>query len=289
MTLDIGLTRGIDGRAMSVADSLCYACFTHVPLLVEYPPFVKTIYLGEAQAEGRLNLRDLAPRWAQYHGMIGGSTGSFALRNYILANQPEARQVGICQYRKFLARYPVGQPGAPSRAIMDVITPQSVTQDLLADSMLPGDHEFLLVRPSHLMVHGIVEPYLGQYVYAHQVEDFLRFVAMAVDLGVLDKHDVVPLFDERVFFIGGMELGVFPADLWLPTIGAIEEVTWACVQHHGTRRGGDQARLWGFCMERLGSYLLVKRLRALGGPALSGNFFGHLTLITEDGTYVPGI
>jgi len=269
--------------------SLCYACFTHVPLPVTYPSFVRTINLGGAQAPGRLNLRYLAPRWAAYHGMLGGSVGSFALRNYILADQPETRQVGICQYRKFLTRYRVGQPGAASHEMMDVIDRGGATEDVLADSMLPEDHEFLVVRRSHLMVHGIVQPYLTQYVYAHHVEDLLRFVAMAVELGVLDKHEVVALFDERIFIIGGVELGVFPADFWLPTIGAIERVTWACVQHHGTRRDGGQARLWSFCMERFGSYLLVKRLRALSGPTLNGNFFGHLTLITEDGTYVPGI
>ncbi len=290
MIVDTELRSRSGSGMTSVADSLCYGCITHVPMLVEYPSFVKTIHLGEAQAPGRLNLRDLAPRWVPYHGIIGGSVGTFALRNYILAHRPEVRQVGICQYRKFVTRDRVGQPGAPSHAIMDVITPQSATKDLLADSMPPKDHPFLLVKPTNLTLNGVVLPYLTQYMYAHHVEDLLRFIAMAVELGVLDKHDVVPLFDETVFLLGGIELGVFPADFWLPTFGAIEEVTWACVQRYDTRREGSQARAWGFCMERLGSYLLLKQLRLLGGEAgVSANYFGYLTLITKDGTYVPGI
>lgn len=289
MTVDTALSGSIDCSMTNLADSLCYACLTHVPMLVEYPHFVKTIYLGEAQALGELNLRNLAPRWAPYHRMIGGSTGSFALRNYILSRQPKARHVGICQYRKFVTRDRVGRPGAPSHAIMDVIIPQNVMKDRLADSMLPKDHDFLLVKPTHLTLNGIVQPYLTQYMHAHHVEDLLRFTAMAVELGVLDRHDVVPFFEERVFFIGGIELGVFPVDFWLPTMGQIEEVTWACIQHHGTQRDGAQLRLWGFCAERLSSYLLVKRLRTLSGQSmLSSSHFGHLTLITEDGTYVPG-
>ena len=287
MTVDIEVGGNINSPATSLAGTLCYACITHVPLPVEYPAFVKTIYLGEAQAPGRLNLRDLAPRWVPYHDMIGGLVGSFALRNYILAHQPETCQVGLCHYRKFVTRYQVGRRGADDHAVMDVITRQGVTESALADCMLPEDHQFLLVKPANLTLNGAIQSYLAGYTNAHHVEDFLRFIAVAVELGVLDKHEVIPLFAETVFMVGGVELGVFPADFWLPTIGLLEEVTWACVQQHHTRReGAGQARLWGYCMERLSSYLLLKQLRTLGGEAAlgGGGHFGHLTLITEDGT-----
>ncbi len=291
MPVDFGTGGSIDRRMTGASDSLCYACITHVPLLIEYPPFVKTIYLGEAQAPGRLNLRDLAPRWAPYHSMIGGLVGSFALRNYILAQQPEARRVGICQYRKFVTRYQVGRLGPDNHTFMDVIARQGITEDILTDGMLPKDHEFLLVKPAYLTMNGAVQTYLAGYTHAHHVEDFLRFIAIAVEVGVLDKHEVTPLFAETVFMVGGVELGIFPADFWLPTIGLLEEMTWACVQLHLTRReGAGQARLWGYCMERLSSYLLLKRLRTFGGEVtVSDRHFGHLTLITEDGTYVASV
>ena len=60
-------------------------------------------------------------------------------------------------------------------------------------------------------------------------------------------------------------------------------------------REGYDARAWGFCTERLGSYLVLRRLRALGPakprflsfrhsmPTLGpSRFFGRLNLITED-------
>jgi hypothetical protein len=291
MTVDVGVRGNTDSHATSLAGTVCYACITHVPLLVEYPPFVKTIYLGEAQAPGRLNLRDLAPRWVPYHDMIGGLIGSFALRNYILAHQPETRQVGICHYRKFVTRYRIGQSGPDDHSVMDVITRHGVMESALADCMLPEDDKFLLVKPAHLTCNGAIQSYLAGYTNAHHVEDLLRFIAVAVELGVLDMHEVIPLFAETFFMVGGVELGVFPADFWLPTIGRLEEVTWACVNQHLTRReGAGQARLWGYCMERLSSFLLLKQLRTLGGEAaLSGGHFGHLTLITEDGNYVPSV
>ncbi len=58
-------------------------------------------------------------------------------------------------------------------------------------------------------------------------------------------------------------------------------------------RDGYQARLWSFCSERLGSYLLLKRLRAevaapsgsaiewLGRRRWSARFAGQLNLVTE--------
>ncbi len=91
---------------------------------------------------------------------------------------------------------------------------------------------------------------------------------------------------------GGLELGVFPAAFWLPMVGAIEAVTWECVQRYDTRREGAQARLWAYCIERLGSYLLLKQLRTrYGEPAWFETCTGYLNLIVEEGgtEYVPGI
>jgi hypothetical protein len=42
-------------------EGLVYGCLTHVPLTTDFPTFVEPILLGDAQKEGALNLRDLAP------------------------------------------------------------------------------------------------------------------------------------------------------------------------------------------------------------------------------------
>jgi hypothetical protein len=273
------------------AKALCYACITHVPPIVRFPAYVKTIYLGAVQAPGHLNLRDLAPRWDQYHSLIGGSAGSFALRNYILLQQPETLQVGVCQYRKFMTRTRIGTP-ATNYQVMDVITRTDVKDDILAECMLPNDHEFLTVKPAQFAMNGINYGYLYQYKDVHHVQDLLRFTAMAAELGVLDKQEVIPFLDEKVFMAGGVEIGIFPAAFWLATIGAVEAVTWECIQHYDVRREGAQARLWAYCIERLGSYLLLKQLRALHGAfAWMDTCTGQLNLIVEEdvGGYVPGV
>jgi hypothetical protein len=264
---------------------------THVVPPVRFPGFVKTIYLGQVQGPGRLNLKDLASRWDRYHALVGGCAGTFALRNYLLSQAAEPLQIGLCQYRKFMTRYRIGKP-ATNYQVMDVISREAIEDDTLADAMLPQGRDYLIVRPGVFELNGTHHGYLYQYKDTHYVQDLLRFTAMATELGVLDKQEVIPFLDEKIFLAGGLELGVFPAAFWLATVGAIEAVAWACVQHYDTRRDGAQARLWAYCVERLGSYLLLRQLRSrYGEVGWIDTCTGHLNLIVEEGVteYVPGI
>ena len=83
---------------------LVYACLTHVPLTLDFPPWVVPIRLGAAQQEGDLNLRDLAPEWDAHHPQLGSTAGTFALARLVRERFPQATRVAICQYRKFVSR-----------------------------------------------------------------------------------------------------------------------------------------------------------------------------------------
>lgn len=272
---------------------LVYTCHTHVPLWVDFPSYVQPIFMGASQKDGcgQLNLRDLAPQWDEFHPVVGGSVASFAFKNYLLKHHPGVRKVGICQYRKFVSRNRLGTQ-ATNFQVMDVVPSHHLPQDILKDAMLPSDEDFLLCPPGRFVLNGVEYGYLYQYKDVEFVEDLLRFVAEAVELGVLHKNEVVPLFEEKVFFPGGIELGFFPADFWIPAITAIEEVTWACLKRFDTRREGSHGRFWGYCGERLGSYLLLKQLRSkYGDTNWPARFLGYLNLITEgeEAGYKPGI
>lgn len=264
---------------------LLYACLTHVPLWVDFPAYVTPIYLGTAQAPGRLNLRDLAPEWEPYHPVLGGGAGIFALKNLVL-QRPETTLVGIGQYRKFVTRQRIGVASA-NYQVMDVLSKQQLLDQDLFDLMLPSDAPFLTGQPGSFTVNGVSFDYLYQYKDVHHVEDFLRFTAAAVELGVLDKQDVHPLFSEKIFFPGGIELGFYPVDFWVKGVTDLETVVRFCVQRYPIPRQGAQARSWAFCMERFGSFMLLKHFRAHGLQ----NPFGYLNLITEEGglNYVPGV
>ncbi len=281
---------------MAVRDAgLVYACITHVPLWLEPPPWVTTIHLGDAQGEGRLGLRELAPEWLPHHPVLGGTAGTFALRRHVLAQRPDATRVGICQYRKFVSRGRISRVRDPRYRVMDVVAKSMLAGDRYADALWPGDARFLVSRPRRFTrVFWHRRGYLREYARDHCVEDLLRFAAEAVEQGVLGAREVERFFREDVIVPGGVELGVYPADFWLEATDQIERVVRACVTKHPTARDGYQARLWSFCAERLGSWLLLKRFRTEvagkpeGGPIewfdrrrWVARFSGQLNLVTD--------
>ena len=77
-------------------------------------------------------------------------------------------------------------------------------------------------------------------------------------------------FGEDVIVPGGVELGVYPGVvLAAPASTAIERVVRACVARHADRARRLPGAAVVVLPERLGSYLLLKRLRA-GGRVGSG-------------------
>ncbi|MCA1326244.1 hypothetical protein [Herbaspirillum sp. alder98] len=268
---------------------LVFGCMTHVPLPVKFPDYVLPIYLGDAQHEGALNLRDLAPEWVPYHPIVAGMLGNFALRRLILRDYPKVQRIGVCMYRKFVSVARISGVPAEDNWMMDVVSDKEFAQQSLDQMLEPGSQEFVIGRTCGFSVGGVSAGYLKHYAISHHAEDLLRYAAAAIELGVFDKHEAEVFFNEKVFFMGGIELGVFPAQFWLRTVGQIEAVTWQCVQRYDTRREGYQARAWAFCAERLGSFLLLRELRSRYGEPAYERFFGQLNLITagDQTQYVP--
>ena len=277
---------------------LVYACLTHIPLTLDFPPWIVPIHLGAAQQQGALNLRDLAPEWDAHHPSLGSTAGTFALRRLVESRFPEATRVGICQYRKFVSRDRISAVRDPRYRVMDVVPRSGLDRERLDAALRPGDAQFLVSAPRRFTrVPWHRRGYLKEYARDHCVEDLLRFTAEAVDQGVLGRREVTEFFREDVIVPGGVELGVYPAPFWRESTAAIEAVARACVAKHATLRDAYQARLWSFCSERLGSWLLLKRFRAevsggfgAGIEAIdrrrwSRRFVGQLNLVTDGETH----
>jgi hypothetical protein len=279
--------------ALPADAGLVYACFTHVPLTLALPPYVVPIYLGAAQHAGALNLRDLAPEWEPHHPVLGSTAGAFALSNLVRERFPQATRSASAN-TAFVSRVRISGVRDPRYRVMDVVPRATLAGDRFAELLWPGEAEFLVSGPRRFTrVPWHRRGYLKEYARDHCVEDFLRFTAEAVAQGVLERKEVQSFFREDVIVPGGVELGVYPASFWLASTDSIERVVRACVARHATVRGGYQARLWSFCSERLGSYLLLKRLRAevasvpgsgiewLGRRRWRRRFVGQLNLVTE--------
>jgi hypothetical protein len=282
---------------------LVYACITHVPLWIAFPAYVTPIYLGDAQGEGKLNLRDLAPQWVPHHPILGGTAGSFALKSHLLTNRPDATHVGLCQYRKFVSRKRISGVPVPKYKSMDAVHKDRLQGAPFAEALWPGDEDFLVGEPVvFTKLPWYRKTYLKNYSRTHHVEDLLRFTAQAVEHGVLERAEVLAFYREDVFIPGGIELGVYPVEFWLRCIGQVERVVESCIARYPVRAGGYQARAWSFCAERLGSWLLLKHLRASSATGFATRhsewwnrrqwaprFTGKINLITQEqgpGRYV---
>lgn len=288
------------------ATGLVYGCLTHVPLWLEFPSFVTPIYLGQAQNPGQFNLRELAPEWEPHHPVLGGTAGSFALKNYVLKHRPDATRIGVCQYRKFVSPRRISRLAAPRYRSMDLVSKHLLTPDVFARELHPGVREFLVCGPWSFGQHwkrSRRKTYVEEYVESHHIEDLLRFTAVAVELGIIAKTDVWSFFEEDNIIPGGVELGVYPAPFWLHCIAGLESVARECVRTFPAARPGYQARSWAFCAERLGSFFLLRHFGALGDhrlrlrrlsrvlpPAWMKRNAGQLNLIVEDDVadYIPG-
>ena len=289
-----GEPRGPAGAKRPGDDGLVYACLTHVPLTLEFPPWIVPIHLGQAQRPGALNLRDLAPEWNAHHPELGSTAGAFALARLVRERFPNAARVGICQYRKFVSRARITGVRDPRYRVMDVVPRAMLDAVVLDEALWPGEARFLVTAPRRFTrVPWHRRGYLKEYARDHCVEDLLRFTSEAVETGALERREVLDFHREDVIVPGGVELGVYPADFWLASTTLVEQVARACVERYGTRRDGYQARLWSFCAERLGSWLLLKRLRAeVGARPFAGiepigrrywatRFCGQLNLVGE--------
>jgi hypothetical protein len=280
-------------------DGLVYACLTHVPLTLELPRWVVPIHLGAAQHAGALNLRDLAPEWNPHHPQLGSTAGAFALARLVRERHPQASRVAVCQYRKFVSPRRISAVRDPRYRVMDVVPRALLAGERFAEALWPGDAAFLVSAPRRFTrVFWHRRGYLREYARDHCVEDLLRFAAEAVDQRVLGAREVEAFFREDVIIPGGAELGVYPASFWLEATAQIERVVRACVDKHATVRDAYQARLWSFCAERLGSYLVLKRFRSeVSGKAEGGaiewidrkrwraRFTGRLNLVTDEAAH----
>lgn len=253
-------------------------CLTHVPLLVPYPAHVKVVRMGSYQADGELNLRDLAPEWEVFHPLLGATAGTFAVRNYLKAH-PEYTHVASCSYRKFLSARQIGEPlrNFPQQHAISVA--QLAEQDL--DGLLDySGRDFLISHPLDFHPWGMSN-IAHQYQKDHHIEDLLRFLAEAVEEKMLTPFDAYALMNEHILIPGGAELGLYPVPFFLNAIDRIERIVAAYLRRFRVIRDGYQLRAISFCCERVGSYLLLQYLNARFPGGIPASYYGHINLVSR--------
>jgi hypothetical protein len=273
-----GISADVGINTAPTKNNVAIFCATHVPLQLEFPSSVKVLRLGSFQAEGELNLRDLAPEWDVFHPLLGATAGSFAIRNF-LKSHPEYDHVAMCSYRKFITREKIGVP-VPSFPLNHGVSLEKVRQSDLSQLLDYQDCEFLVSPPLRFNEWGIANVF-KQYQQDHHVEDLLRFLAEAVAEKMLEPIEVYELLNQTELIPGGAEFGVYPVYFYLNAIDRLERIVAAYLKRFRTIRDGYQLRSISFCCERVGSFILMKHLKHLHPEGVPTSYFGHIHLINS--------
>lgn len=225
-----------------------YFCITHQPIPWPVPRFmepVSTVPVGE----GVLDLGQRYPGLAGRGRELGEYATLFALRRMLQESwngeaPPEWEMVGVSQYRRFMTTRSIGRPYSG----YGVITPE-ILGKLARDTFLPPSGTVLMSAPALLG-----DPVVTQYGFTHHMRDLLRFMAIAIDLGVVDGEQAGAYLGQETMVIAP-SVGVYPARWLVEVLEGLEKVVDVFASTVAVERDGYQRRAVGFCCERLHSLL----------------------------------
>jgi hypothetical protein len=277
-------------------------CATHQDVLMPLPKGAIVIELGKLEANftqdyGICNAYELIEGGARDHKYLGHLLASFAIAK--LLRQMRARDTDLihyCFYRKFVS---AKKFGGQSRTYpgMHIVAPTELPKKL--DEIfpsLPENQEFLVARPIPL------DLLLRQYQVNHYLPDFLRFIAIACENGVISPRDATKLLLHRRLIPGGSELGIMPVKFFLSMTDKLNEISYRFLDELPENRrilsptefrpkenvGQSMTRPLAYCAERFTSFLLEKHLHDLYGGSLPEYLFGTIhTIGSSDRQYVP--
>ena len=262
-------------------------CLAHKPILYKLPIGATVIWpraepfpqMGEYDV---LRVADVYDDLDALDAFLGGAGGLFAIRRLIAENKIKFNAgdlISICQYRRFVVPVKLGTNGPGTRLIAPL---EAKNLDVESLHGVPT-HHYLLAQPvsiAHL---------LQQYSDCHHAPDILRYTAIALEVGAITKAELLEFLSTRSLVPGGFELGIFPVGVFCEIVERLEEVALAFLrQHQPVCLTPYQRKAIAFCTERLGNYLLMKKLIVEHGKRPSRKIFGWMHTIVDNGVYTIG-
>lgn len=225
----------------------------------------------------------LDPFWDRMRPVAYGAAGLYVIPRAIESDVPRTELTGVFTHRKIVMR---------KRAMRDhyyhreISIPASL--QLTVEDIRPWDgREFLIASPVDFP-QGVVR----QYAEEHHAIDLFEYLSIAVQIGVMTTDQVREFSLETVLVPGGSELGIYPTSWLYATQQKLAAVGREFVTRYGARISTYdryQVRAVGFLAERLGSYFLLKELRARYPDCLPPDIVGDLCVVVpEGGHYSPG-
>lgn len=253
-------------------------CITHQPsITIDLDSSASIVWLGaagQAPQSGQpvLEVHQAYPDLMAWHPFLTGASGTFAIRRFLHDQQREFSDfdlITLAQYRKFISRHPFGST-TESYPTMRFINDKAQIPSY-ADWFTEPTKYFCISTPIDIVST------LGQYATAHQAPDFLRYLAVAVELEVITGQECLELINHPVIIPGGIEIGTFPVNIYLEITKHLEDVCMHFLERHRpVKLDAYQRRALAFCNERLSSYLLQKVLHDIFGGIIPQDIIGYM-------------
>ena len=245
-------------------------CLGHLPPPQELDPHIDLMVAPKLISVGR----PLAIVEDSRFGPEGHTLSEYGQLIWILEHlehiAPDMDYIRICHYRRFVARQPhsVGEKSS-NIAWATTIRPS----DLASFST-----EFERYSSSELFntLVDFREGVAGQYATSHVFEDFLLFAQFLLEEGIFTAAETARFVQARRM-IPSCNIGVFRKETYIWIFGILTRAARFLSSRHFVLRSEYQRRSTGFLLERLHSYLILRRIEAGASPAK----FGHNVVLSD--------
>jgi hypothetical protein len=208
--------------------------------------------------------------------------GTFAIVSILHAIEKKIVEldhfVEICSYRKFVSKRIVGVEATNFTGM------RLIRQDEFDPAIIDrSDRSQRFLVPQMMVFDSIVQ----QYARAHHLSDLMEYFRFAESGGFFPSSILAYALGTKALVPGGISLGVFPTEWWLPRAQMICKLNAAIAPGFVLRSPDDpyQMKALSFCSERLESALLIADRDKSGNSTLKSAFHGYMYNVTNEGAY----
>jgi hypothetical protein len=167
-----------------------------------------------------------------------------------LEHKPLPNRICITQYRRFVARKPLGRPSSNAPHAR-TLRADEAGNEAVAKLLLPKSGDWLV--GSALKTRSV----MAQYARHHPLRDWLRFLADGIDDGAIDQTQALRASEETIL-IPAPSVGVFPTSVLFDHLSVLRKAALGFRKRGFIARDDYQRRAIGFCLERLHSWLVLE-------------------------------
>lgn len=230
-----------------------------------------------------ISLGELSEELDFYYPFLGGTVGFlvvadiFEKRKVIYSHNDK---IQFILQTKIVTRAPIGWKSNSYPGMM--VLPPWLAKGVDVEKAAEDSEDFLF--PQMVSQPG---GEMNLYAHTHHLPDYLRFCAVAVDEGVITSTQVVEMCKQDILIPGGGLLGVSPLGYFLSVVESAKKVALSFLSQYRPGLFSPYQRIAvGYCIERLCSYLLIKKLQSEYG-GIPREYMGYMVSVA-DSDYEPG-